>query len=189
MSAVEKEVVVAGVETLRAAPPESSVAAAEQGAALLAPLLATTTSSARTDALNGVFVGDLVALDPAQSAAFVRCVDLDPARVLRARSTVDLHGAHIGRQVTLVFERGSADRPIVVGVLRGEPGWPLPEPPAQVQADGERLIVNAKEQLVLRCGKASITLTRAGKVLIEGSYLSSRSSGVNRIKGGSVQLN
>jgi hypothetical protein len=47
----------------------------------------------------------------------------------------------------------------------------------------------APEQLVLRCGKASITLTKAGKVLIEGSYVSSKSTGVNRIKGGSVQLN
>jgi hypothetical protein len=49
--------------------------------------------------------------------------------------------------------------------------------------------VSAKERLVLRCGKASVTLTRAGKVIIEGSYVVSRSTGVNRIKGGSVQLN
>ena len=55
--------------------------------------------------------------------------------------------------------------------------------------DGQRLIVSAKEQLVLRCGKASITLTKAGKVLVEGTYLLSRSTGVNRVKGGSVQLN
>jgi hypothetical protein len=41
----------------------------------------------------------------------------------------------------------------------------------------------------LQCGKASITLTRAGKVLINGAYVSSRSSGVNRLKGGSIQLN
>jgi len=46
-----------------------------------------------------------------------------------------------------------------------------------------------KDQLVLRCGRASITLTAAGKVLIEGAYVSSRSTGVNRIKGGSVQIN
>ncbi len=58
-----------------------------------------------------------------------------------------------------------------------------------VDVDGERLVVTAKEQLVLRCGKASITLTREGKVLIQGAYISSRSSGVNRVKGGSVQLN
>ncbi len=63
-----------------------------------------------------------------------------------------------------------------MGVLRGSAGWPLDEQPGQVEvdADGERLLVSAKEQLVLRCGKASITLTKAGKVLIEGSYLLSR---------------
>jgi hypothetical protein len=49
--------------------------------------------------------------------------------------------------------------------------------------------VHAKEQVVLKCGKASITLTKAGKVLIQGSYVLSRSSGINRVKGGSVQIN
>ena len=44
-------------------------------------------------------------------------------------------------------------------------------------------------EIELRCGKASLILTRAGKVLIRGAYLLSRSSGVNRIKGGSVQIN
>ena len=33
------------------------------------------------------------------------------------------------------------------------------------------------------------TLTRAGKILIRGAYLLARSSGVNRIQGGSVQIN
>ena len=51
------------------------------------------------------------------------------------------------------------------------------------------MVLSAQEEIVLRCGKASITLTKAGKVLIEGAYVLSRSSGVNRIRGGSVQLN
>jgi len=78
-----------------------------------------------------------------------------------------------------------------MGCVRAESAWPLPDRPGHVEvdADGERLVVTAKEQIVLRCGKASITLTKAGKVLIQGAYVSSRSSGVNRIKGGSVQLN
>jgi len=56
----------------------------------------------------------------------------------------------------------------------------------EVRVDGERVVFDAKKEIVLRCGKASITLTRAGKVLIRGAYLLNRSSGVNRIKGGSV---
>jgi hypothetical protein len=72
-------------------------------------------------------------------------------------------------------------------------GWPEAEVPApaqvEVDADGERLLVSARTQMVLRCGKASITLTRAGKVLIQGSYVLSRSTGVNRLRGGAVQIN
>jgi hypothetical protein len=58
-----------------------------------------------------------------------------------------------------------------------------------VEGDGERLVFSAEKEIVLRCGNASITLTRAGKVLIRGAYLLARSSGVNRIQGGSVQIN
>lgn len=136
-------------------------------------------------------VGDLIGLADEGGTALV----IDPCAAVptvhRARSTVDLRGVHIGQPVLLLFEQGDPARPIVVGVVRGRAGWPEADPPGQVQvdADGERLHVSAKEELVLRCGKASITLTRAGKVLISGAYVSSRSSGVVRIKGGSVQLN
>jgi Domain of unknown function (DUF6484) len=146
---------------------------------------------------QGVTVGELLALLPESHTALVRFAGQPGEAALPARSCVDLQGHHIGQQVVLVFEQGDVRRPIVMGLLQGQPcqsGLPVAgarTAPGQVEidADGERLVVNAKTQLVLRCGKASITLTKAGKVLIEGSYLSSRSSGANRIKGGSVQLN
>ena len=40
-----------------------------------------------------------------------------------------------------------------------------------------------------RCGKASITLRRNGRVLIRGFRVETRAEAVNRIKGGSVQIN
>lgn len=55
--------------------------------------------------------------------------------------------------------------------------------------DGEEVLIEGKKQVVLKCGDASITLTKAGKIIIRGKYLLSRSSGVNRILGGSVQVN
>jgi hypothetical protein len=59
----------------------------------------------------------------------------------------------------------------------------------EVESDGERVVVSAEREIVFQCGEASITLTKAGKILLRGTYLLSRSSGVNRIKGGSVQIN
>lgn len=162
---------------------------------LQAPFAATDSAPSRPEQsmahITGVVVGELLALTDGGATPLVRYPGQAAPQALRARSTVDLHGQHIGRGLVLMFEQGDPARPIVMGVLREGAGWPLPAAPAQVEvdADGERMVVSAKEQLVLRCGKASITLTKAGKVLVEGSYVLSRSSGVNRIKGGSVQLN
>jgi len=138
----------------------------------------------------GLVVGELIALaDDGRTALVVDSSSAAPAR--RARSVIDLQAVHIGCHVVLMFERDDPARPIVMGVLRGDDTHVAGAPPGQVEvsADGDRMVVTAREQLVLRCGKASITLTRAGKVLVDGSYVLVRSTGVNRIKGGSVQLN
>ena len=88
-----------------------------------------------------------------------------------------------------MFEGGDLSKPIVIGVLKDQATLPSPLASAEVEVDGEHLVVAAKEQLVLQCGKAKITITRAGKVLIEGTYVSTRATGVNRVKGGVVQIN
>jgi hypothetical protein len=140
--------------------------------------------------IYGVRIGVLVGMRDDGCTPLVVYSGQPDSAAQTARATVDLHGAHIGRDVVLMFEDGDPRRPLVLGCLTQQ-AVPLTERPGNVEvdADGERLLVSAKEQLVLRCGKASITLTKAGKVLIQGAYVSSRSSGVNRIKGGSVQLN
>lgn len=182
-------------------PSELSLEAAEQGRPegdLLSPLLQAAALSlaqqapqAAPGAFQGVVVGTLLAIADEGRAPLVSFPGQPGLAAVRARSTVDLHGAHIGQGVVLMFEQGDAHRPIVMGVLRGTAGWPEAERPAtvDVDVDGARMVVSASEQLVLRCGKASITLTKAGKVLIDGTYVSSRASGVNKVKGGSVQLN
>jgi hypothetical protein len=142
-------------------------------------------------AVVGVVVGELIALVDDGRTPLVLFGNGSHGSGVPARATIDLHRAHIGQRVVVMFEQGDPARPIVLGLLRGSAAWPAEDMPAQVEvdADGQRMVLSAKEQLVLRCGKASITLTKAGKVLIEGSYLLSRSTGVNRVKGGSVQLN
>jgi hypothetical protein len=133
-----------------------------------------------------VRIGELVALADGGATALV----IDPAHpelpAREARTVVDLHAAHIGAEVVVLCDSGDATRPIVMGVLRG--GTQRPEA-LPVEADGERLIVSAEHQLILRCGKASITLTSAGKILVQGTYVSSNSTGVHRIRGASLALN
>lgn len=109
---------------------------------------------------------------------------------IRAKAITGLSANDVGRQVALLFEEGDVARPLVVGCIQS----PALDPKNSVKTmeanlDGETIVFSAKEQLVFKCGKASITLTAAGKVLIRGTYVLSRSSGVNRVKGGSVQIN
>lgn len=136
--------------------------------------------------IDGVVIGVLLDL-PQASAPLVTYPGCPGEQSIAARSTTLLAPADIGTQVALMFEDGDPFRPLVIGRLLGQAAAPAPV--ACVQLDDQRLELSAEREIVLRCGKASITLTRAGKVIIQGAYLSSRSSGVNRIKGGSVQIN
>jgi molybdopterin-binding protein len=103
----------------------------------------------------------------------------------------------LGKAVLLAFENSDPTLPIIVDTLYSllddvteETGVAIDvEKTDEVVVDGKRITFDAEEEIVLKCGKASITLTKAGKVIIRGDYLLSRSSGLNRIKGGSVQIN
>lgn len=105
-----------------------------------------------------------------------------------ALATVELAASDAGRDVVLVFEDGDPARPIILGVVASA-GPRAASRNVEVTADGKRVSIAADQEIVLKCGDASITLTAAGKVLIRGAYVLSRSSGTNRIKGGSVQIN
>ena len=165
---------------------------AQSDLGLLQPLLdARSVSATSSMAGPSVLIGELIAMTEEGRTPLVLYPNQPGTAAIKARAVIDLHGSHIGKKVVLMFEGGHSAKPIVMGVLREEAGWPHTEQPGQVDvdADGERMIVSAKSEIVLRCGKASITLTKEGKIIIQGTYLSSRSTGVNRIKGGSIQLN
>jgi hypothetical protein len=138
-----------------------------------------------------VATGRLVGFTDAGRTPLVTFPGQPGTAALPARATVDLHAAHVDREIVLVFAEGDPQRPIILGVLREQNPNALPQRSGNVEidADGERMLVSAREQLVLRCGRATLTLTKAGKVIIEGTYVSSQSTGVQRIKGGSIQLN
>lgn len=112
--------------------------------------------------------------------------------IVTAQTTVALVREQIGCRVVVLFEGGDVRKPIVMGVLQQPSRRAEPAEPVQlvsVQADDQRLVLSAEREVVLRCGEASITLTRAGKILIQGKYVLSRSSGYNKIKGAAVDIN
>ncbi len=139
-------------------------------------------------AIPGVMIGWFAGFDGNGLPLVQVSAENDGAGIV-ARTVCALGPGDQGRQAVLNFENGDRHKPIILGLLQ-TPAPPTPaEPPVSITLDGEQLALTAKNEIVLRCGKASITLTRAGKVLIRGAYVLTRSSGVNRIKGGSVQIN
>ncbi|SRR6266852_5262885 len=160
----------------------------------------------------GVLIGTLAAWDDAGNP-LVDYPNNPSECFLPARTIVPLNQANLGREVALMLVDGNPRQPLIIGLLqppqtpaaRGSAGpnvaavrgSPDPahgsteglHPPIAAEVDGERLVFTADQEIVLKCGEASLTLTKAGKILIRGTYVLSRSSGVNRIKGGSVQIN
>ena len=143
--------------------------------------------------LPQVVIGRLVALAP-EGTPQVDFPGNPEDAPLAALSAAAIGPDAVGQEVALLFADGDPRRPFVVGLLR-EPAPAEaevvtgPGKPTVARVDGEQVVIAADKEIVLKCGRASITLTRAGKVLIRGAYLLSRSSGVNRVTGGSVQIN
>jgi len=134
-----------------------------------------------------------------------------------ASTTLSIGPEHVGRQAALLFLNGNMSTPVIVGFIHSplhallesydnaelEPVFSEPSVMTNsllektdsnsvsktLVIDGKKVHIEGEEEIVLKCGDASITLTHTGKILIRGKYIVNRSSGVNRILGGSVQVN
>lgn len=145
--------------------------------------------------IDGVVIGVLMGFDDKGAPLVVFPGNVED-EAIASRTTAALTKDDVGSDVALMFEQGDPGRPLILGrLLHPEVDFAEPdakEPAANdldVSIDDQRVELAAEREIVLRCGKASITLTRAGKILLRGAYIFSRSTGVNKIKGGSVQLN
>ena len=105
---------------------------------------------------------------------------------VKARTVVSLTEREVGRQALVAFEGGDLTKPIVLGLIKTVENDPKH---LALNVDGDKFVITAEREIELRCGEASITLTRAGKVLIKGEYVLTRAKGVNRIKGAAVSIN
>lgn len=121
----------------------------------------------------------------------------------------DLKGQSV--KVLLVFENSDIRKPIIAGIINNIVFTPKVDLVDEVRTnknekhdvtgvssksesvdaviDGKKIVFNANEEILLRCGKSSILLRKDGKIVIKGSNLISRSSSTNKIKGSSVSIN
>lgn len=164
--------------------------------------------------LPGHHIGRLVDFDAGKPVVDYRG---NPHGPLPAETTVALSAIDVvvekstdhATEVLLVFESERSDRPVIVGLVRRDGPEPAQTPSAEAPVsrvslqsksskkapkleavvDGKRVVLDAQDEIVLKCGEASVTLRRNGRIVIRGVYVETRSSGVNRIKGGTVQIN
>ncbi|PCK09632.1 MAG: hypothetical protein COA42_03060 [Alteromonadaceae bacterium] len=128
---------------------------------------------------------------------------------ITAIATISLSQQHIGRQLAMMFINADPTRPIIIGLINNplEDAIHLAEKQTEVNpahshhddeqknqaniafVDGKKTEIIGEEEIVLRCGESSITLKKNGKILIRGKYIVNQATGLNRILGGSVQVN
>jgi hypothetical protein len=126
----------------------------------------------------------------------------NPAGAMEARSIVETvrecDPADVeGIPVLLAFENGDPSLPIVIGVIRdtvgpsasGQAATLSVERPKDAALDGRTVLLDAREVILLRCGKSSILLRKDGKIIVKGTEIVSRASGTNKIRGAAVKIN
>ena len=120
-----------------------------------------------------------------------------PARFISGLGRLDPTALVKDVPVLLVFENTDARQPIVVGIIQDtlpqDKTFELEIPDRaghrDVYLDKKKVVLEAQEQIELRCGKCSVTLTKQGKIIIKGVEIVSRAAKSNKIKGASVSIN
>jgi hypothetical protein len=102
----------------------------------------------------------------------------------------------IGSQVLIVCENGDPEQAILIGVVAkmeascdAAHAASADAPRRSARIDGESVVLEAESEIVLRCGKGSLTLTADGRIVLKGVEITSRALRQHKIKGGTVNIN
>jgi hypothetical protein len=101
-------------------------------------------------------------------------IDGQAVRVLSTVALADLQRAAAGNLPVLL----AGDPPIIVGVVQG-----------RATAPGDRLVLEAARELVLRCGASAIRIAADGTIRLEGRDIRSQARRLQRITGAQVRIN
>ena len=108
-----------------------------------------------------------------------------------ALSREDLEAAISDRREAVLLFVVATGQPVLLGLRQPLPALEAKLPTDDIAAavDGKRVHLEGQDEVVLRCGKSSITMRRNGRIVIRGVQVESRATGRNRIKGGVVLIN
>lgn len=147
----------------------------------------------QVESIHGVHVGKITSVK--ETGHILVDYPHNPFGPLPARSTVDTTFEDQNRHVLLTFENNDPRLPIIIGLIQDQPVILTKEIAldkkqiGDIMVDGERVVFNAKKEIELRCGKSSLIMKKDGRVVIKGTQLVSRASGMNKIKGAAVKIN
>lgn len=169
-------------------PAPSSVSATVQTAEASFEDLLTRAAAPTTSLIHGVVVADLLALLPDGSVRIA--VPTFALHELIARPICALNTLQVGQQVAVMFEQGDTSRALVMGPM----AQPAPvnthlAPAREITVNQRRVIIEADEELELRCGEACIILTADGRIVSQANYITSHASVTQRLQGAAVQIN
>lgn len=118
----------------------------------------------------------------------------DPVRALIALSQAD--GAILWKRdpntrVLLVDSDHPDGQLAIIGLVSETLSAQVDEEdePDVVHLDVTSLVLEARKDLVLRCGDSQLTMKADGRIVLRGTDVVSRSSGPSRIRGASVRIN
>jgi len=118
-------------------------------------------------------------------------LDADPSAAPQpARSLCELASADIGSELLLVHTDGHRSHPVILGKMLPHPRRDAPaDDQLDIQVDGKQITLEARERLELKCGKAHLSMEADGRIKIQGGYILSHASGINRIRGAAIKAN
>lgn len=132
--------------------------------------------------VEGVVVGTIVDFNE-NSVPFVDHPLNRNSQPVAARSFTALKLENKGRNVALMFENGDIRKPVVMGLMHD-----VSECHAVLKDNNVKTIKSSRE-IVLECGKSSISLREDGVIVINGEEIFSSARKNNIIKGGTIHLN
>jgi len=138
-------------------------------------------TEAEAEFIDGILIARVVGF--VGERVIVQLPDREEAQMVNLSCGVVLRDEDVGGEVALSFVGGDRQRPLLLGRIA------RPSRAGAATVHERELSFEADRQLSFRCGKSTLILRRDGRIELRGEELISEARGVNRVRGGRIDLN